>query len=75
MLLEELVQRYTKVRNYRPSHVNELLDFIQKCYVFGELSIVDYKNFFFELNKLNAEKPSEFFIKTKRFKRDMEMPS
>jgi hypothetical protein len=75
MLMKELVQHFTNVRNYSPSHVNEILDYLQKCYIFGELSIVDYKNLFSELNKLNAEKPSEYFIKPKQYNLEFEMPS
>jgi hypothetical protein len=67
MLIENLVQRFTEVKSYTPSHANELLDFLQKCYISGELSIVEYKSLFCELTKHDAEKPSEFFMKTKLF--------
>lgn len=75
LLVEELTQQFTKVKNCTPSHVNELLDFLQKIYISGELSIVEYKNLFSELNKLKAEKPSEFFIKIKPFFLKLNMPS
>lgn len=65
MFVEELVKGFTKVKNYQPSDANELLDFIQNRYISGELTIVEYKKLFSELHKLNAEKPSEFFIKIK----------
>jgi carbonic anhydrase len=75
MLMEELVETFKNVKKYTPSHVNELLDFLQKCYISDELSIVEYKSLFFELNKLHAEKPSEFFIKTKLCNLDFDLPS
>ncbi len=74
MLVEELVHHFTKVKNYTPSHVNELLDYLQKCYIYGEVSIVEYKELFFELNNQKAEKPSEFFIKTKLFNFEFDLP-
>jgi hypothetical protein len=67
MLVEELTEQFKNVKNCTPSHVNELLDYLQKRYISGELSIVEYKKIFSELHKLNAEKPSEFFIKIKPF--------
>ncbi len=74
MIIEELVQSFTKVKNYQPSDANELLDFIQNGYISGELSIVEYKKLFSELNKLNAEKPSEFFIKIKPLTLKFDLP-
>jgi CRISPR/Cas system-associated endoribonuclease Cas2 len=66
MLLEELVHRFELAKNQKPEHVNELLDYIQKSYLYGELSIVEYKKIFFELDKLGAEKPNSFFVKQDR---------
>jgi hypothetical protein len=71
---ENLVKKFIKEKNNTPSHVNELLDYLSKCYISGELSIVEYKNLFSELNKNNAEKPREFFIKTKLFNLDFDLP-
>lgn len=56
-MVEELTNHFTKTKKRTPSHVNELLDYLQKSYIHGELSIVEYKKIFFELDKLNAEKP------------------
>ncbi|SMQ86718.1 YppF-like protein [Bacillus sp. OV166] len=75
MLVEELIVQLTKVKNDTPSHVNELLDYLQKRYIYEEISIVEYKKIFFELDKLKAEKPSEFFIKTKLFNLEFDIPS
>ncbi|MCQ6277571.1 hypothetical protein JMM81_22205 [Bacillus sp. V3B] len=58
MLVEGLIHRFKLAKKRNPSHVNELLDYIQKAYIYGELSIVEYKKLFFELDKRNAEKPS-----------------
>lgn len=58
MLVEGLINRFKLAKKRNPSHVNELLDYIQRCYIYGELSIVEYKKLFFELDKRNAEKPS-----------------
>jgi YppF-like protein len=57
-MLEELKKRFELVKKRTPKHVNELLDYLQKSYIYGELTIVEYKNIFFELDKLNAEKPN-----------------
>ncbi|WP_071394102.1 YppF family protein [Bacillus tuaregi] len=58
MLLEGLINRFKLERERNPSHVNELLDYVQKNYLYGELSIKEYKNLYFELDKQNAVKPS-----------------
>ncbi|OAH56645.1 MULTISPECIES: YppF family protein [Bacillaceae] len=65
MLLEDLIHRFELVKKRNPLHANELLDYIQKSYIYGELSIVDYKKLFFELDKRGAKKPSAFFRKTR----------
>ena len=59
-MLEELKNRFEQVKKRNPIHVNELLDYLQKSYIYGELSIVEYKNLFFELDQLKAEKPNNF---------------
>jgi YppF-like protein len=67
MLLENLIHRFKQVKGRNPLHVNELLDYIQKSYICGTLSIVEYKKLFFELDKRKAKKPSSFFVKIKPF--------
>lgn len=59
-MLEELTNRFELVKKRNPLHINELLDYLQKSYIYGELSIVEYKKIFFELDKLKAEKPKSF---------------
>ena len=63
MLVENLIHRFELVKERNPLHANELLDYIQKSYIYGELSIVEYKKLFFELDKLKAKKPNSFFVK------------
>ena len=59
-MLAELTRKFELVKERTPLHVNELLDYLQKSYIFGELSIVEYKKIFFELDQLKAEKPNHF---------------
>jgi YppF-like protein len=68
MLVKNLINHYKLEKNRSPLHVNELLDYIQKRYIYGELSIVEYKKLFAELEKRNAEKPASYFIETSSFK-------
>lgn len=63
MLLEDLTNRFEQVKKRNPLHANELLDYIQRSYIHGEISIVEYKNLFCELDKRGAKKPYAFFEK------------
>jgi hypothetical protein len=65
MLVKNLINHFKIEKNRSPLHVNELLDYIQKRYIYDELSIVEYKKLFAELEKRNAEKPTSYFIDTK----------
>jgi len=47
---------------------------IQKDYIQGELTIVEYKKLFFELDKQKAEKPHSYIIKKYPLK-DITIPS
>lgn len=58
MFVDTLIDNYTVEKNHSPSHVNELLDYLQAKYIYSEISIKEYKQYLFELDKLNAEKPS-----------------
>jgi hypothetical protein len=66
-MLEVLIERFKSGEKRNPSNVNELLDYIQKCYIHGEITILEYKNFFSELDKKNAEKPQSYIIRNKPF--------
>ncbi|WP_182480549.1 YppF family protein [Peribacillus asahii] len=63
MLVEDLIHQFKLVKDKNPLDVNELLDYIQKSYIDGELCIVEYKKLFFELNKRGAQKPDSFLYK------------
>jgi hypothetical protein len=65
MLIEDLIQHFTLAKKHNPLHANELLDYLQKCYIQGQLSIVEYKKLFFELDQRKAEKPTSYYIKVK----------
>jgi YppF-like protein len=65
MLVKNLINHFQIEKNRSPLHVNELLDYIQKRYITGELCIVEYKKLFAELAKRNAEKPTSYYIDTK----------
>ena len=74
-MLEDLIQRFNTVNKRNPSHVNELLDFIQQCYIHGELTISEYKAYFSELDKKNAEKPNAYVIRLNPFDDNLNIPS
>ena len=73
-MLQNSISKFENEKKRKPLNVNEILDFIQKCYLFGEISIVEYKKIFSELDKLQAEKPQFFFVKTIPFEK-IEIPS
>lgn len=55
MLLEDIVNRFISEIKRNPIHVTELHNFIKKCYIFGELCIVEYKKLFFEIEERYTE--------------------
>lgn len=57
MTLEHLINRFIQVKNIQPSTADELLDFVQRSYIHGDLSIVQYRDLFRELNLRGANKP------------------
>lgn len=63
MLFEELIHRFQLEKNQPPLHANELLDYVQKCYIQREITIGEYKELYQELNKRNAEKPQSYIMK------------
>ncbi|MBB6444003.1 YppF family protein [Bacillus benzoevorans] len=62
MLLNKLIHLFLLEKEYRPLHSNELLDFIQRKYIQEEMSIVEYKKLYSELDKLKAEKPQSYIM-------------
>lgn len=69
MTIENLIYQFKEEKNYEPSHANDLLDYIQKCYIEEKLSIIEYKELFRELDKMQAEKPQSYLIKTSPYER------
>jgi len=69
LLLENSIRCFEIEKSRKPLHVNEILDYVQKCYLHDEISIVEYKQLFCELDKLQAEKPQSFFVKTIPFEK------
>ncbi|USK72319.1 YppF family protein [Peribacillus asahii] len=67
ILVEDLIQQFKLVKDKNPLDVNELLDYIQKSYIDGELCIVEYKKLFFELDKRGAQKPESFLVQARPF--------
>ncbi|MDQ0256675.1 hypothetical protein J2S74_004097 [Evansella vedderi] len=57
-MLEALIDRFIKQKHYQPSHANELLDLLQREYILGSITIVEYRNVYRELNERGASKPS-----------------
>ncbi|WP_083450737.1 YppF family protein [Peribacillus butanolivorans] len=44
MTIEVLILHYIQEKRQKPSHANELLDYIQHEYVSGKLSIFQYRS-------------------------------
>ncbi|WP_047151778.1 YppF family protein [Aneurinibacillus tyrosinisolvens] len=61
MTIESLISQFVQVKQDKPSNAHELLDFVQRSYINGELSIVQYRNLFRELTVRGAEKPEYFY--------------
>ena len=74
MLMEVLIDRFKTVKNTEPLHANELLDFIQRDYINQEISIVEYKKLFFQLDQLKAEKPTSYIINNTNPISKMDLP-
>ena len=74
VLVENLISRFKLVKNRNPLHANELLDYVQKCYIEEEITIVEYKKLYCELDRQKAEKPQSYMIKLTSFE-NMILPS
>ncbi len=60
MLVEDLIHQFILMKKRKPSHMNELIVYIQKSYIRGELSMVEYKTLFADLKKRKAKKGTIF---------------
>lgn len=58
MLIYELKQMFTQIKNYDPNDANELLDFAGQRYICGQISIIDYRNIVKLLEERGATKPN-----------------
>lgn len=55
MLLDDVIQRYVLEIKRNPLDVIELLNYIKKEYILGDLSIAEYKKLASELNQRYPE--------------------
>lgn len=64
MLIEDLIRQFILIKKRKPSHSSELLRYIQKNYIYGELSAVEYKKLFLDLNLTNLTRKEQYFLST-----------
>ncbi|AIM15404.1 MULTISPECIES: YppF family protein [Neobacillus] len=57
MDISEIKSRFFQSRDYSTEDVNALMDFVKKAYIHNEISIIDYRNYVRELEKLGAVLP------------------
>ncbi|WLR52965.1 YppF family protein [Bacillus tianshenii] len=57
MTLEHVIHSYMKEKDEKPATANELLDYIRRAYIHGELSIADYRELVRELEERGAAMP------------------
>lgn len=56
-IIELLISHFISYKNRKPTHADELLDYIQEQYLTGKLSAANYKHLYSELDKRGAKKP------------------
>lgn len=54
MIKKYLLSMYQKERNGEPDSINQMLDFLQKKYIAGEITIEQYKEYYSYLHNLGA---------------------
>lgn len=59
MTLADLINHFIRVKQEKPSNVNQLLDFLQRCYIMNEYNIVQYRDLYRKLKVRGASKPGE----------------
>lgn len=67
MLVEDLIRQFILMKKREPSHLDELIDYIQKGYICGELSTVEYKTLFLHLKSEKAKKRVGFSQRRKPY--------
>jgi len=53
-MMNTLISTFKKERNQAPQSINELLDYFQRKYIIGEITINDYRQIFACLHKEGA---------------------
>lgn len=57
MTLENVINRYMKEKDSKPGNANELLDYIRRAYIHGDLDITQYRDLARELEQHGAVVP------------------
>ncbi|WP_199425914.1 YppF family protein [Thermaerobacillus caldiproteolyticus] len=57
MNIAEFKHKFIASKNYKPTDMNELLDFARQVYLRGEITIAEYRDIARELEKAGACKP------------------
>lgn len=57
MNIQELKNHFQSIKKYEAQEVNELLDFVKKCYIHNEITTCEYRNLVYELESLGARTP------------------
>jgi hypothetical protein len=55
--IQELKDHFQSIKKYEAQDVNELLDFVKKCYIYNEITTCEYRNLVYELETLGAKTP------------------
>lgn len=65
--IHEIKDHFQMIRKYEAEDVNELLDFVKKCYIHNEITVNDYFRLIYELESLGATsaKDDSTFVQTK----------
>ena len=64
MLIEDLIHQFILIKKREPSHSSELLRYIKKSYIYGELSAVEYKKLFLDLNLTSITRKERYSLST-----------
>lgn len=56
MTLESLIHQYVLEKKEKPSNANDLLVFLKRGYIQGDLSFLDYRKLIQELEQRGAKK-------------------
>lgn len=59
MNIHELKYKFESTKKYAPNDVNELLDFVKRCYICQDIPTSDYRKLINELETQGATVPDE----------------